>query len=141
MGEAALKHDNQQALETSNAAHRAVSLSLVQGGLDSIQREVLTLGFLLALLQVLDGVLTGIGVATYGTAMEGNSLLRSLMLAIGYLPALLLVKGASIGVIAFLCTQAPKVRWLILAMRAVIVVYLALAVVPWTYILLTEYLA
>lgn len=106
-----------------------------------MQREVLLLGVLLSLMQVLDGVLTGFGMATYGTSMEGNILLRSLMHTIGYLPALFLVKSASIGVIAFLCSQALKVRWLKVAMRAVIAIYLVFAVVPWTYILLTEYLA
>lgn len=118
----------------------AASLTLIQGGLTHSQREVLILGLILSLMQVLDGILTGIGIATYGTSMEGNLLLRSVMHTIGYLPALLLVKGSSIGVISFLCSQALKVSWLKLAMRTVIAIYLAFAIVPWTYILASEYL-
>lgn len=141
MGQAALPQKSQQALRHFDTESCAATLSIVEGGLSKVQREVLLLGVLLSLMQVLDGVLTGFGMATYGTSMEGNILLRSLMHTIGYLPALFLVKSASIGVIAFLCSQALKVRWLKVAMRAVIAIYLVFAVVPWTYILLTEYLA
>ena len=141
MGEAAKRFE--ATFESAPTLHErpAVSLTLVHGGLTRSQREVLILGIILSLAQVLDGILTGIGMATYGTSMEGNALLRSLMHSIGYLPALLIVKSASIGVIAFLCAQALRVSWLKLAMRAVIAIYIVFAIVPWTYILVTEYLA
>jgi hypothetical protein len=131
-----------------NDAHSttAPSLRLVQGGKRAaaalpLPTDIIVLGLILATLQILDGILTGVGMSQYGTGMEGNVLLRSLMGAIGYIPALVLVKGASIGLIALLCQQAPKISWLKPAFYGVIAVYLMGAVVPWTYILITDYLA
>ena len=141
MGEAAERIEVTFESAPALPQRRLISLTLVDGGLTRSQREIFILGVILSLAQVLDGILTGIGMATYGTSMEGNALLRSLMHSIGYLPALLIVKSASIGVIAFLCSQALKVSWLKLAMRAVIAIYIVFAIVPWTYILVTEYLA
>jgi hypothetical protein len=125
----------------------APSLRLVQGGKRiasatlPLPTDIIILGLILATLQILDGILTGIGMAQYGTGMEGNVLLRSLMGAIGYIPALVLVKGASIGLIALLCQQATKISWLKPAFYGVIALYVMGAVVPWTYILITDYLA
>lgn len=131
-----------------NDAHSttAPSLRLVQGGKSAaaalpLPTDIIVLGLILATLQILDGVLTGIGMSQYGTGMEGNVLLRSLMGAIGYIPALVLVKGASIALIALLCQQAPKISWLKPAFYGVIALYVMGAVVPWTYILITDYLA
>ncbi len=73
--------------------------------------------------------------------MEGNALLRSLMGFVGYIPALLIVKSASIALIGVLCLQAQKVWWLKPAFIGVIALYLCMAVIPWTYILLVEFLA
>jgi hypothetical protein len=92
-------------------------------------------------LQILDGVLTGIGMAQYGTSMEGNLLLRSLMTTIGYIPALLLVKGGSVALIALLCHQTTKISWLKPALYGVGALYVVAAVVPWTYILVSDLLA
>ena len=107
----------------------------------SLPTEIVTLGIILATLQVLDGILTGIGMAQYGTSMEGNLLLRTLMPAIGYVPALLLVKGGSIALIALLCYQPSKISWLKPALYGVMGIYSVGAVVPWTYILITDFLA
>ena len=103
--------------------------------------EIIVLGVILAALQILDGILTGIGMSQYGTAMEGNILLRSLMSVIGYIPALVIVKGASIALIALLCHQATKISWLKPAFYGVIALYVVAAVVPWTYILIADFLA
>lgn len=126
------------------------TLHLVRGGrygaprsvtASHLPRDIIVLGIFLAILQILDGVLTGIGMAQYGTSMEGNALLRSLMTAIGYIPALLLVKGTSIGLIALLCHQTTKISWLKPALYGVMTIYIIGAVVPWTYILVTDLLA
>lgn len=124
------------------------SLTLIPGGklasfqpATAIPTEILILGAILALLQVFDGILTGIGVSQFGTSMEGNALLRSLMGFVGYIPALLIVKSASIALIGVLCLQAQKVWWLKPAFIGVIALYLCMAVIPWTYILLIEFLA
>lgn len=126
--------------------HRA--FTLVHGGKLSplpaspaISSEILILGAILALLQLFDGILTGIGMYQFGTSMEGNMLLRSLMGVIGYIPALIVVKSASIGLVGVLCLQAPKVPWLKPAFVGVIALYLCMAVIPWTYILLVDLFA
>jgi hypothetical protein len=107
----------------------------------SLPTDIIALGIILVILQILDGILTGIGMAQYGTSMEGNLLLRSLMTAVGYIPALLLVKGGSIALIALLCYQTTKISWLKPALYGVMGIYIVGAVVPWTYILVTDLLA
>jgi hypothetical protein len=141
MGHAVLKN-------TENTPSPVRAFTLIQGGRfasvaarASIPSEIVALGLILALLQVFDGVLTAVGMSHFGTSMEGNLLLRSLMGVIGYIPALVLVKGASILLIGALCLQASKVRWLKSAFIGVIALYVVMAVIPWTYILLLEFLA
>jgi hypothetical protein len=140
----------QFAVQTQDAQPQTPrTLHLVRGGRFNAQAAVATrlptdiivLGFILATLQVLDGVLTGIGMAQYGTSMEGNILLRSLMTTIGYVPALFLVKSASIALIVALCHQTTKITWLKPALYGVMALYVIGAVVPWTYILVTDLLA
>ena len=54
----------------------------------------------------------------------------------GYVPALVAVKGLAITVIIGLCALSNTVSWLAAAMRGVIVIYLAAAIIPWTSILI-----
>jgi hypothetical protein len=104
------------------------------------QAELATLGIILVVLQVLDGILTGVGMAQYGLHMEGNALLRMLMSYIGYIPALILTKCIAIGIITVLCDQAFRVRWLKYAFGTIIIMYAALAIAPWTYMLTRDLL-
>jgi uncharacterized membrane protein len=127
-------------------SQKAPSLRLIAGGkaaalTASIPTEIVVLGLVLAILQVLDGVLTAIGIHQYGTDMEGNLLLRSLMSLVGYIPALMVVKSASIALIVLLCRQATKMTWLKPAFYGVIALYTFGAVLPWTYILVSDLLA
>ena len=141
----------QFAVQTQDAQPQTPrTLQLVRGGrfnapqaavASHLPTDIIVLGFMLATLQILDGVLTGIGMAQYGTSMEGNILLRSLMTTIGYIPALLLVKGASIALIVLLCHQTTKISWLKPALYGVMALYVMGAVVPWTYILVADLLA
>jgi uncharacterized membrane protein len=121
-----------------------VGLTLIQGGkCESRPRtgnELVLVGSLLVLLQILDGILTAAGVGTYGLHAEGNPLLRALMELVGAIPALLITKAACIGLIVLLCEQARSIRWLPLALKGVACIYTVMAVLPWTYILATEYL-
>ena len=130
MGQAAYKLDNKPnftIIEGGNTATAAVQPS----------REMVILSIILALLQVSDGVLTGLGMSIFGTAAEGNLLLRTLMESWGYIPALFITKSFAIMIIAGLCYLSTVVAWLPRAMRCVIAVYVLAAVIPWTYILLT----
>ena len=129
---------------------RSTDLRLIQGGLavaravesapSPVRRDIVFLGSLMVLLQLLDGVFTGIGIWHFGTGMEGNYLLRSLMELVGFLPALILVKGASIALTGVLCVQASKLSWVRSAFIGVIGIYLFAAILPWTYILCREFL-
>ena len=139
MGHPAVKLD-----VTAPAAQR--SFTVVSGGLQDVEHyklpmDVIALGLILAAVQVIDGVLTAIGMHHFGTDMEANLLLRGLMSVIGYVPALILVKSCCIALTALLCYQIPKISWLKPAFVGVIALYTVLAVVPWTFILVAEYLA
>lgn len=105
---------------------------------DSISLEVALLGFTLGVLQVLDGVLTGIGVAHFGATAEGNVLLRTLMESIGYLPALVVSKSVALAVVVTLCVLSAQVKWLPKALKSLILLYLVGAILPWTWIILTR---
>ncbi|MFM1848957.1 MAG: hypothetical protein RL417_2431 [Pseudomonadota bacterium] len=97
-------------------------------------REVVVLGLILAILQVLDGYLTGIGVYHFGTDIEGNVLLRSLMESYGFVPTLVMTKTVALGIIVLLCSMCTQVSWLRSALKAVIAIYVVGAVIPWCYI-------
>ena len=103
--------------------------------------EVAALGLILATLQIVDGILTALGMAHYGTSMEGNLLLRQLMHLVGFIPALVMVKTVAIGVVTGLCLHAYSVSWLKPAFKLVIGLYVTFAVLPWSVILATEYFA
>lgn len=101
-------------------------------------KEVMMLGMFLILLQAADGVLTMMGVQQFGTAMEGNILLRTLMNHFGPMEALAVSKILCIAVIIRLTTMAKQFAWVKQAMGAMCCFYLLAAVVPWTYILVTH---
>lgn len=93
------------------------------------------LGMILIALQIMDGLLTGFGMNFFGTDMEGNVFLRSVMHLIGVVPALIVVKSGAISVIIVLVNLCSQVKWLPLAMKGVIGLYLLAAVIPWSIIL------
>jgi hypothetical protein len=90
--------------------------------------DVALLIFLLA--QASDGVLTYIGVSTYGPHMEGNPIIGWLMASIGQGPALATTKVAAgfFGIALHLSAVHKAVALLAFF-------YLAVAVVPWVAIL------
>lgn len=93
------------------------------------------IGITLVFLQILDGLLTGIGVANFGPTIEANLLIRGLIISLGIVPALLLIKGIAIIIVGTLCTMAHRVHWLASALKFIIVLYLFAAIVPWTLVL------
>ena len=106
-----------------------------------ISNEVIVLGSILAVLQILDGILTTLGVSHFGTDAEGNVILRSLMEIIGHVPALIVAKSLAIAVIATLCVLSKKITWVGRAFKFVIGIYLFAAIIPWTMILVTRVFA
>jgi hypothetical protein len=95
---------------------------------------------LIIALQILDGLLTLTGTYTLGINAEGNPLLKSLMLSIGLVPALLLTKGLCVGIVLTLYLKARAITWLPTALRFVALFYTLGAVLPWSLILYNEYL-
>lgn len=90
--------------------------------------DVALLLFLLA--QASDGVLTYIGVATYGTSMEGNPLITWLMAAMGEGPALTAAKVAAAA--CGIALHLSSVHYVVAALAAF---YVAVAVLPWMALL------
>ena len=90
--------------------------------------NVALLVFLLA--QALDGVLTYIGVSTYGLHVEGNPIIGWMMVAMGQCPALAAAKltAGFFGVVLHL-TAVHRAVALLAGF------YLIVAVVPWLVVL------
>ena len=120
-------------LAYSNAAKPQTLLSR-RGNIPVIAAVLVTL-------QVLDGLLTYTGMQTFGLAAEGNPLLRSLMNTLGILPGIALVKLCCIGTVLALSAQAHRISWLPAALTCVAGIYAVAAIVPWSWLLLSEYFA
>jgi len=101
-------------------------------------REMLLLASIMMLLQVIDGILTGIGISHLGISAEGNLLLRVMMEQLGYIPTLVLVKTLALFIIAALCFISMQVSWIAKAMRLMIAIYLGAAIIPWSAIILIK---
>lgn len=108
---------------------------LIRVGSLSFSKKAFLLGLALASCQVLDGLLTYVGLSLMGVHMEGNSFLRELMHAYGTLPTLFAVKCFAIIAVVLLAFHAHRRRWIRPLMLMLIVVYFMLAVLPWTYLI------
>lgn len=82
------------------------------------------------LTQILDGILTYTGVAVFGIAAEGNPLLAWLMASYGEAMALF---GAKM--LSGLCGVALYVLAVDRLLAVLTLLYMALAVIPWTLVL------
>jgi hypothetical protein len=105
-----------------------------------VERRIVWLTAVLVTLQVLDGILTYSGMYTFGLYAEGNPLLRGLMGLFGVLPAIALTKIFCIAIVLALCSQAHKISWLPVALTGIAGVYAFAAILPWSWLLLSEYL-
>ncbi len=114
---------------------------LIHVGTWSLSKRAFLLGLLLVGCQVLDGLLTYVGLTLLGVHMEGNSFLRSLMVAYGTAPALFVVKLIAVLLAGILMFQAHQRRWVRPMITLLILIYLALAVIPWTYIISSQHAA
>lgn len=134
---------NQKLASIPTAAATTLDRTLVASVLKFLQERqielpnatAIYLGCSLVVLQVLDGILTSIGVSRFGTAVEGNPFLRQVMENLGHVSALALLKSLAIVVVILLTFGTTKVNWLKQALAALTCIYLFTAVLPWTYIL------
>ena len=135
---------------SSKASEMAIGMNRVEGaglfgfgtsasiGELADARRAMVVGFSLALLQALDGVLTSMGVSRFGTGAEGNPILRFLMEEFGQLPILGIVKTIAIFFVLALSIYARRLAWVRNAMGAISAIYLFTAIIPWTYILFIQ---
>lgn len=93
------------------------------------------MAFCLAVLVALDGLLTGMGLAQLGIGMEGNALVRSMLVYYGQFEGLMLLKTLSVGLVLLLAFLPCKERVLSFGFNALGLAYFGLAVVPWTLVL------
>ncbi|HQH27418.1 MAG TPA: DUF5658 family protein [Oligoflexia bacterium] len=101
-------------------------------------RKALLIGSVLCLFQLLDGLLTSIGVSRFGLEIEGNPWVRFLMQEYGCITALGTVKLFAVAVVIFLTFFTNRIPWLNSAMGALSCAYLLMAILPWTYILFVQ---
>lgn len=113
----------------------ATEITASQASQESHMRLTMTMALILGTLQILDGFLTLIGVATFGAVAEGNLLIRALIETFGAIPALLGVKLFAICVIGLLYNLAHNVRWVPHALGAVSAIYITFAIIPWCAVL------
>ncbi|MEX2272306.1 MAG: DUF5658 family protein [Vicinamibacterales bacterium] len=83
------------------------------------------------LTQILDGILTYVGVSIFGVAAEGNPILAWLMASYGEIIAL---TGAKL--VAALCGVALYLLAVDRLLAVLTLVYIGAALVPWTLVLL-----
>ena len=100
------------------------------------KNEILIIGIALIIIQILDGVFTAIGVARFGSSVEANVFIRTLIEQWGSFSALLLVKTLAVGVVITLCSLSSRVPWVVPALKGVIILYLCAAIIPWSAILI-----
>jgi uncharacterized protein DUF5658 len=94
----------------------------------SLFGNVVVIAFLVV--QALDGVLTYVGVSTYGLRMEGNPLLAWLMTSVGQGVALAAAKGAA-GAFG-IALHLSSVHRIVAVLAAF---YVIVAILPWLGIL------
>lgn len=103
-----------------------------------VSSEALVAGSILIFLQALDGILTSIGISRWGVSVEGNPLLRKLMIEFGHVPTLGVVKFLAICFVLFLCRHSVRLPWVNRAIRALSCYYVLMAIIPWIYLLVSK---
>ena len=99
-------------------------------------KKAIAIASILIVFQILDGVMTGVGMGVFGSSMEGNAAIRSLMQHIGCVPALFIVKSFAISTVIALTLLSTRIAWIPSAMKMLIAVYFFGAILPWGYILI-----
>lgn len=112
------------------------STVLIRVGKLSLSRKAFILGASLCICQFFDGLLTYLGLKILGINMEGNTFLRELMHAYGTAPVLVVAKFLAVAFAVILTFYSHHRVWLRPIIGGIVAIYLVLAVVPWTYIIL-----
>lgn len=123
-------------IELFRAANRQIK---VLSRADEQTTDLMVLGSILILVQLLDGIFTAIGINKFGVSIEGNPLIRSAIEIWGVFPTLFFIKLATIVVTMFLIFMVKEIEWLRKALQLTIGVYLFAAIIPWSAILLEHF--
>jgi hypothetical protein len=140
MSNAALKKTSSEEAKPSASLYLAYNNDVLETPNPSNSRRIQMLAAILVTLQVLDGILTYTGMYTFGVYAEGNPILRALMHGVGIAPAIAITKLFCIGIVLALCAQAHKISWLPTALTGIAGMYAIAAVLPWSWLLVSEYL-
>ncbi|NMC61785.1 MAG: hypothetical protein GYA55_01315 [SAR324 cluster bacterium] len=108
---------------------------LLRVGRHSISKRAFQLGLFLALFQIFDGILTYVGLTLFGLEMEGNAFLNMLMEAFGSFPVIFVSKLIALILVGGLTLYAHPRPWFRPVIVILILTYLVLAVLPWTFII------
>lgn len=108
---------------------------LLRVGELSISKRALEVGLFLAICQLLDGMLTYLGLSLFGIEMEGNRILAFMMKTWGSFPVLFVSKIMALILVGFLTVYSHKRRWFRPIIVALALLYIVLAVLPWIYVL------
>lgn len=111
---------------------------LIRVGSLSFSKKAFLLGAALVICQLLDGLLTYLGLSLMGVHMEGNMFLRELMHVYGISPVLFVAKSLAVVLAVMLAFHAHRRRWIRPIIGALVFVYLGLAVVPWTHLIVNR---
>ncbi len=98
-------------------------------------KDLVALASFLIILSLFDWFLTYQAVSTWGIRVEGNSLLKILMMEIGHQQALLYVKGLTIFNALILTVIAKNCKIAKQIISLVCLLYLFGGVLPWIYLL------
>jgi len=97
---------------------------------------------LLVVCQILDFILTYLGVSQFGISREGNPLLRSLMYQYNPVSVLFVVKCLAIMLLYFIRDAYGKskkdLQFIIPCLHVILIVYTVGAIIPWTIVLLLK---
>ncbi len=99
-------------------------------------KRILLLAAILIVIQILDGVFTGMGVVIYGSSIEANPIIRALIDSWGVANALVFVKALAVFIVFGLVMLSSYVNWMERAMKTVICIYMISALIPWSLILI-----
>jgi hypothetical protein len=103
--------------------------------LEPPSRALIYFAIFLVSLQILDGMLTSIGMARFGIHSEGNPLLKNLMIRFSPDQALVAVKTLAVLMVVTLSVVANRMKWVRDIIGVLSCIYLFAAIIPWIYII------
>ena len=122
-------------LQKARLVYLAKSLAIPNQNIPNSRLTLIRkLAWLLIIFQIMDGLLTLLGISFFGIEAEGNPLVRQIIHAMGPGFGIGLVKLTTIVIICCICIFGSKVSWLSRAMTGVASIYFFCALVPWSVV-------